>query len=76
MSSPKTTMTMPREQLLALFEDLQWRGVKEQFTDLVARAIKSRWHPEPGPSPHMKTPGRPWEYNVFWINRNSCAMAA
>jgi DNA replication protein DnaC len=39
-------MTMPREQLLALFEDLQWRGVKEQFTDLVARAIKSRWHPE------------------------------
>jgi len=37
---------MAREQLLALFDDLQWRGVKEQYTDLVARAIKSRWHPE------------------------------
>jgi DNA replication protein DnaC len=25
---------------------LRWWGVKEQLTDLVARAIKSRWHPE------------------------------
>lgn len=47
MPSRKTPMTtMPREQMLALLEDLGWRGVKEQLSDLVAHAIKSRWHPE------------------------------
>lgn len=46
MPSRKTTTTMSREQLLSLLDNLQWRGVKEQFPDLMARAIKSRWHPE------------------------------
>lgn len=46
MPSRKTATTMPHEQLLALFDDLDWRGVKDQYADLVARAIKSRWHPE------------------------------
>lgn len=37
---------MPRDELLNLFRAMGWRGIEEQFVDLLARAIKSRWHPE------------------------------